>query len=204
MMKRNEFENLFDFLLQMEKRTESPKLRSILRHRLETNLSNDCTNTNSNEKDSDYIGYEDDDEEDEDEEQESESSSKIDEKKDDHHLTSSSEKRKDQITTSTFLPTHKSSPVTVTFANDSTMNNHQITTDYHPVYVPPLKYRPLLGLSANDNRLLFEKRVSLLGKPLVYHPIQRRSYAYRRIQLIVYNFLERAEGYKAFIYHIFV
>ena len=77
-------------------------------------------------------------------------------------------------------------------------------SDYRPVYVPPLKYRPLIGLSANDNRLLLEKRVSLLGKPLVFHPIQKRSLFYRRTQLRIYNFLERADSYKAVIYHTFV
>ena len=80
----------------------------------------------------------------------------------------------------------------------------ETTSDYRPVYVSPLKYRPLIGLSANDNRLLLEKRVSLLGKPLIFHPIQKRSLFYRRTQLRIYNFLERADGYKAIIYHTFV
>jgi hypothetical protein len=62
----------------------------------------------------------------------------------------------------------------------------------------------LLGLSANDSRLLLEKRVSLLGKPVVFHPTQKRSPTYRRTQLHIYNFLERAHGYKAIIYHTFV
>jgi hypothetical protein len=79
-----------------------------------------------------------------------------------------------------------------------------MNSDFRPVYVSPLKYRPLLGLSASDSRLLLEKRVSLLGKPLVFHPIQKRSQAYRRTQLCIYNFLERAHGYKAMIYHSFV
>jgi hypothetical protein len=79
-----------------------------------------------------------------------------------------------------------------------------LASDYRPVYVSPLKYRPLLGLSANDSRLLLEKRVSLLGKPFVFHPIQKRSISYRRTQLRIYNFLERADGYKALIYHTFV
>ncbi|CAF3520573.1 unnamed protein product [Rotaria sordida] len=79
-----------------------------------------------------------------------------------------------------------------------------LSADFHPVYVSPLKYRPLVGLSANQSRLLLEKRVSLLGKPLVLHPIQRRSAKYRRIQLRIYNFLERPHGYKAVIYHTIV
>jgi hypothetical protein len=79
-----------------------------------------------------------------------------------------------------------------------------INSDFRPVYVSPLKYRPLLGLTANDSRLLLEKRVSLLGKPVVFHPIQKRSLSYRRKQLLIYNFLERANGYKAIIYHTFV
>ncbi|CAF4563420.1 unnamed protein product [Rotaria sp. Silwood1] len=79
-----------------------------------------------------------------------------------------------------------------------------LTTDFHPVYVSPLKYRPLVGLSANHSRMLLEKRVSLLGKPVVLHPIQRRSATYRRTQLRIYNFLERPHGYKAVIYHTFV
>jgi hypothetical protein len=94
----------------------------------------------------------------------------------------------------------------VTFINmkEDLPKTTTITTGFRPVYVPPLKYRPLLGLSANDSRLLLEKRVSLLGKPLVLHPIQKRSLAYRRTQLCIYNFLERADGYKAIIYHTFV
>ena len=79
-----------------------------------------------------------------------------------------------------------------------------LSAEFRPVYVSPLKYRPLVGLSANDNRLLLEKRVSLLGKPLVFHPIQKRSPAYRRIQLRIYNFLERPHGCKAIFYHTFV
>ena len=95
----------------------------------------------------------------------------------------------------TYINVKEDLPTTVTTAMNS---------DFHPVYVSPLKYRPLLGLSANDSRLLLEKRVSLLGKPLVLHPIQKRSPAYRRNQLCIYNFLERANGYKALIYHTFV
>lgn len=87
--------------------------------------------------------------------------------------------------------------------NSSSIINENLS-DYRPVYVSPLKYRPLIGLSANDNRLLLEKRVSLLGKPLIFHPIQKRSLFYRRTQLRIYNFLERADGYKAIIYHTFV
>ena len=79
-----------------------------------------------------------------------------------------------------------------------------MSSEYRPVYVSPLKYRPLIGLSANDTRLLLERRVSLLGKPLVFHPIQKRSHNYRRNQLRIYNFLERAHGYQAVIYHTFV
>jgi hypothetical protein len=79
-----------------------------------------------------------------------------------------------------------------------------LTTEFRPVYISPLKYRPLVGLSANDNRLLLEKRVSLLGKPVIFHPIQKRSPRYRRTQLHVYNFLERPHGYKAIVYHTFV
>jgi len=96
----------------------------------------------------------------------------------------------------TLLNMKNNSPVTTTTT--------AITSDFRPVYVSPLKYRPLLGLSANDSRLLLEKRVSLLGKPLVFHPIQKRSLSYRRTQLRIYNFLERADGYKAVIYHTFV
>lgn len=80
----------------------------------------------------------------------------------------------------------------------------EMTTEFHPVYVSPLKYRPLVGLSPNHSRLLLEKRVSLLGKPLVLHPVQRRSASYRRAQLHIYNFLERPHGCKAVIYHTFV
>ncbi|CAF1106226.1 unnamed protein product [Adineta steineri] len=93
----------------------------------------------------------------------------------------------------TFLNMKESLPITTT-----------MSSDYRPVYVSPLKYRPLLGLSANDSRLLLEKRVSLLGKPVVFHPTQKRSPTYRRTQLHIYNFLERAHGYKALIYHTFV
>jgi hypothetical protein len=77
-------------------------------------------------------------------------------------------------------------------------------SEFRPVYVSPLKYRPLVGLSANDSRLLLEKRVSLLGKPVVFHPIQKRSPSYRRTQLHIYNFLERPHGCKAVFYHTFV
>jgi hypothetical protein len=59
--------------------------------------------------------------------------------------------------------------------------------EFRPVYISPLKYRPLVGLSANDSRILLEKRVSLLGKPLICHPIQKRSPSYRRTQLRIYN-----------------
>ncbi|CAF0872507.1 unnamed protein product [Didymodactylos carnosus] len=76
--------------------------------------------------------------------------------------------------------------------------------DFKPVYVSPLKYRPLVGLSAQDSRLLLEKRVSLLGKPILIHPIQRRSPNYRRTQSRIHNFLERPRGYKAGIYHTLV
>ncbi|CAF0947028.1 unnamed protein product [Adineta ricciae] len=91
-------------------------------------------------------------------------------------------------------------PITTTTTSSTTALNNE----FRPVYVSPLKYRPLVGLSANDSRLLLEKRVSLLGKPLVFHPIQKRSPNYRRIQLRIYNFLERPHGYKAVIYHTFV
>ena len=90
-------------------------------------------------------------------------------------------------------------PITTTAGTSATL-----TSEFRPVYVSPLKYRPLVGLSANDNRLLLEKRVSLLGRPLVFHPIQKRSPNYRRSQLRVYNFLERPHGCKAGIYHTFV
>lgn len=90
-------------------------------------------------------------------------------------------------------------PITTTASQGTTL-----MTEFRPVYVSPLKYRPLVGLSANDNRLLLEKRVSLLGKPLIFHPIQKRSPAYRRNQLRIYNFLERPHGCKAIIYHTFV
>ncbi len=90
-------------------------------------------------------------------------------------------------------------PITTTTGPSATLG-----AEFHPVYISPLKYRPLVGLSANDNRLLLEKRVSLLGKPVVFHPIQKRSPSYRRTQSHVYNFLERPHGYKAVIYHTFV
>lgn len=90
-------------------------------------------------------------------------------------------------------------PITTTTGSSSTLG-----AEFRPVYVSPLKYRPLVGLSANDSRLLLEKRVSLLGKPLVLHPIQKRSPSYRRTQLHIYNFLERPHGCKAVIYHTFV
>jgi hypothetical protein len=90
-------------------------------------------------------------------------------------------------------------PITTTSGLSSTLG-----AEFRPVYVSPLKYRPLVGLSANDNRLLLEKRVSLLGKPVICHPIQKRSPRYRRTQLHLYNFLERPHGYKAIIYHTFV
>jgi len=85
-----------------------------------------------------------------------------------------------------------------------TSSSTTLGTEFRPVYVSPLKYRPLVGLSATDNRSLLEKRVSLLGKPLIFHPIQKRSPSYRRTQLHVYNFLERPHGYKAIFYHTFV
>ena len=93
------------------------------------------------------------------------------------------------------------SPITTmtTSASPSTLGS-----EFRPVYVSPLKYRPLVGLSANDSRLLLEKRVSLLGKPLVFHPIHKRSPSYRRSQLRIYNFLERPHGCKAILYHTFV
>ena len=90
-------------------------------------------------------------------------------------------------------------PITTTATQATTL-----MTEFRPVYVSPLKYRPLVGLSANDNRLLLEKRVSLLGKPLILHPIQKRSPTYRRNQLRIYNFLERPHGCQAVIYHSFV
>ena len=89
-------------------------------------------------------------------------------------------------------------PITTTGAPTS------LGSEFRPVYVSPLKYRPLVGLSANDSRLLLEKRVSLLGKPVVFHPIQKRSPSYRRHQLRIYNFLERPRGCKAVFYHTFV
>ncbi|UJR34079.1 hypothetical protein I4U23_021489 [Adineta vaga] len=90
-------------------------------------------------------------------------------------------------------------PITTTTGSSTALG-----AEFRPVYVSPLKYRPLVGLSANDSRLLLEKRVSLLGKPLVFHPIQKRSPSYRRTQLRIYNFLERPHGYKAVMYHTFV
>lgn len=87
---------------------------------------------------------------------------------------------------------------------DASTPRSSMPCDFHPVYVPPFKYRPLLGLSSNDSRILLEKRVSLLGKPLISHSTQKRSPAYRRTQLRIYNFLERAHGYKAMIYHALV
>lgn len=95
----------------------------------------------------------------------------------------------------------------VTFVNmkdDVHAASSTLTSDFRPVYVSPLKYRPLLGLSANDSRLLLEKRVSLLGKPVTLHTTHKRSANYRRAQLVLYNFLERAHGYKAIVYHTFV
>ena len=79
-----------------------------------------------------------------------------------------------------------------------------LSAEYRPVYVSPLKYRPLIGVSADDSRLLLDKRISLLGKPVVYHPIQKRPASYRRTQLRIYNFLERPHGCKALLYHTFV
>jgi hypothetical protein len=90
-------------------------------------------------------------------------------------------------------------PITTTTSSGATLGS-----EFRPVYVSPLKYRPLVGLSASDSRLLLEKRVSLLGKPLVFHPIQKRSPSYRRTQLRIYNFLERPHGCKAVFYHTFV
>ncbi|CAF0851894.1 unnamed protein product [Adineta steineri] len=90
-------------------------------------------------------------------------------------------------------------PITTTTGSSSTLG-----AEFRPVYVSPLKYRPLVGLSANDSRFLLEKRVSLLGKPLVFHPIHKRSPSYRRRQLQIYNFLERPHGCKAIVYHTFV
>jgi len=90
-------------------------------------------------------------------------------------------------------------PITTTTSSAATLG-----AEFRPVYVSPLKYRPLVGLSATDNRLLLEKRVSLLGKPLIFHPIQKRSQSYRRTQLRIYNFLERPHGCKAVFYHTFV
>ena len=101
----------------------------------------------------------------------------------------------------TYINMKENLPKTTTTTSSAAM---PMNSDFRPVYVSPLKYRPLLGLSANDTRSLLEKRVSLLGKPLVFHPIQKRSQTYRRTQLCVYNFLERAHGYKAMIYHSFV
>lgn len=46
------------------------------------------------------------------------------------------------------------------------------------------------------------RRLSLLGKPIVYKPPTDPHY--RRIQSKVYNFLERPKEWKAIIYHIFV
>ena len=95
-------------------------------------------------------------------------------------------------------------PITTTTTTTTLGSAATLGAEFRPVYVSPLKYRPLVGLSANDSRLLLEKRVSLLGRPLVFHPIQKRSPSYRRTQLHVYNFLERPHGYKAILYHTFV
>ena len=95
-------------------------------------------------------------------------------------------------------------PITTTTTTTTLGSSATLGAEFRPVYVSPLKYRPLVGLSANDSRLLLEKRVSLLGRPLVFHPIQKRSPSYRRTQLHIYNFLERPHGYKAILYHTFV
>jgi hypothetical protein len=100
----------------------------------------------------------------------------------------------------TYINMKEDMSMPITTADSSTA----LGTEFRPVYVSPLKYRPLIGLSATDNRLLLEKRVSLLGKPLVFHPIHKRSPSYRRVQLRIYNFLERPHGCKAVFYHTFV
>ena len=105
---------------------------------------------------------------------------------------------KDEIATTT-ATTGLAAGLTTPLASSA-----NLSAEFRPVYVSPLKYRPLVGLSANDSRLLLEKRVSLLGKPLVFHPVQKRSPSYRRTQLHIYNFLERPHGWKAVLYHTFV
>jgi hypothetical protein len=210
-------------MVTFDESTPNPKLRSILRKNLANNVQLTSIEILENERDSDYTGDEEEEEENDEShrsiKKESQTSTKPLEIKD-----KSDSIVNDRIACVTFTNDqpkiiHRSSSIpplggfnteqrpSVTLVNMK--GNIPVTTtalgsEFRPVYVSPLKYRPLLGLSANDNRLLMEKRVSLLGKPLILHPIQKRSLSYRRTQLRIYNFLERADGYKALIYHTFV
>lgn len=217
-------------MLTNDVKCSSPKLRSILRKNIEEN----SVQIREKERDSDYTGDEDDDENDNDVEKTNVSHVSAKKKKQRYYsrpssnqllqsISSSNSPQSTQIKEDSIINnqiSHRS--LCVTFTDDQPAiiqqnfhseqhltidmkdNPTETIADYRPVYVSPLKYRPLIGLSANDNRLLLEKRVSLLGKPLVFHPIQKRSLFYRRTQLRIYNFLERADGYKAIIYHTFV
>ena len=205
--------------------TPNPKLRSILRKNLANNTRNNVQLASieilENERDSDYTG----DEEEENDEshrsikKESQTSNKPLEIKDKSDsivndriacVTFTNEQPKIIHRSSSIPPPggfnieQRPSVTSINMKGNTPVTTTTLAPDFRPVYVSPLKYRPLLGLSANDNRLLMEKRVSLLGKPLIFHPIQRRSLSYRRTQLRIYNFLERADGYKALIYHSFV
>jgi len=48
------------------------------------------------------------------------------------------------------------------------------------------------------------KRISMAGKQIYYPHSTRHSKQYKRVQLNVYNFLERPVGYKALAYQFFM
>lgn len=60
------------------------------------------------------------------------------------------------------------------------------------------KHNPFSALGGSET-----KRVSLItGKQMSYTPTTKRSRNYRRIQLIIYNYLERPSGFYAAVYQI--
>jgi len=57
--------------------------------------------------------------------------------------------------------------------------------------------------SAESTRPTTTARQSLLGRPVTVRP-SRPDARYRRVQVAVYNFLERPKNWRSILYHLFV
>jgi potassium voltage-gated channel KQT-like subfamily protein len=85
--------------------------------------------------------------------------------------------------------------------------NILILTEFFRVYIVVEHNRFVADRhSSRGSSRLHQPRMSLLGKPIHARSVsgKRRDKRYRRIQNVIYNFLERPRGYKAFSYHIIV